>query len=117
MISSGDVVYSEKVVCVFEKWLKHTQDIFSFGVVLSEIFGRKPFQYPKSFKDLPTNVREYQKLVMIKKEEVEVILPSECPKEIKELIRKCIDRNPEKRPSFIQIVTELTQAVENGLNK
>jgi len=85
---NSDAVYSEKI------------DTFSFGVMISEMFGKKPF-------DFPPNTRQWQRTAMIRNNEVSASLPVDCPSEMKELIMKCLETKPENRPSFTEIVSAL----------
>ncbi|KAK8897931.1 hypothetical protein M9Y10_000164 [Tritrichomonas musculus] len=68
-------------------------DVFSFGMILWELYsGDHPYMWPK-------RMRRYKSLKQIK-------LPYSKPihDDLNQLIAKCIDFTPSKRPSFKQII-------------
>jgi serine/threonine protein kinase len=75
-------------------------DIFSYGIVLCEIITRK--KIADELQRVPEeafclNVAQFEKLV-----------PLDCPQVLKDLAILCSDFEPEKRPSFIEILDVLT---------
>ena len=62
-------------------------DVYSFGVVIWEIYTLKS--------------------PILNKAKV----PNDCPKDLKNLIRKCLEENPTNRPSFNEIVDDLNKFI------
>ncbi|KAK8887864.1 hypothetical protein M9Y10_038923 [Tritrichomonas musculus] len=66
-------------------------DVYSFSMIVYQLLTNKPIKF--SLKGLMTGKRPD--------------LPNSIPKCYKELITKCWDQDPEKRPTFAQIVESL----------
>jgi len=75
-------------------------DVFSFGIILNEIAMRKPPYYGIDKKEVAKNVaskNDYRPAI------------KNCPKEFADLMIKCWDFYPSKRPTFSQIIDILNK--------
>ena len=75
-------------------------DVYSFGIILNEIAMRKPPYYGIDKKEVAKNVaskNDYRPAI------------KNCPKEFAELMIKCWDFYPSKRPTFSQIIDYLNK--------
>lgn len=78
-------------------------DVYSFGVMLYELASRQDFFGDSKFMSaLENRVIEGER----------PIIPSSTPPEFTKLIQECWDGDPEKRPSFIEIVEHLANGIE-----
>lgn len=75
-------------------------DVYSFGIILWEMFtGEIPYH------DMST----IQAAFAVVDKEVRPPVPANCPRPLKELMEECWATNPDKRPSFYEIVKRLDQ--------
>ena len=80
-------------------------DVYSFGIVLWEIASR---QAPYRSKSIPIlDVPGPQVAQQVLQKDIRPVIPVETPPKFAVLIQKCWDRQPEKRPSFNQILNQL----------
>mmetsp|Transcript_30240 Transcript_30240/g.73605 ORF Transcript_30240/g.73605 Transcript_30240/m.73605 type:complete len:536 (-) Transcript_30240:434-2041(-) len=101
----GSMCYTAPEV-LDEKDYGVSADMFSFGMVAAELIDGT---YPLSLLEIPTN--EYvQSLVR----GVRPSIPSRAPPALADLLRKCWDKNPLRRPSALKAFQVLT-SVANGL--
>lgn len=84
-----------------------SSDVFSFGLTLNEMMTRKI-----PFHDLP-NLEVSTVIVAGMRPEI----PEYTPPDFADLIRKCWAQEPDKRPSFVQIVEELKMMQTKLRNK
>ena len=78
-------------------------DVFSFGVVLWELYSRKqPFQ----------GLNPMQAMMGVQRGDRPQI-PESCPASLRNLIRLCWDQVPERRPSFKGIVSHLQNMIDD----
>ena len=78
-------------------------DVYSFGIILWELWSRDPPYKGIIAKDVGNMVK--------KDKNYRPIIPKEVPKEIKELMKLCWDFDPAKRPCFLEIIN----CIENYL--
>jgi len=77
-------------------------DVYSFGIVLYEILAR---QTP--YKGIEPKFISYQVVNMKKRPDINLI-PVTCPDELKSVMFRCWNENPALRPTFSEIVRELS---------
>eukprot|EP01118_Nematostelium_gracile_P015667 TRINITY_DN6318_c0_g1_i4.p1 TRINITY_DN6318_c0_g1~~TRINITY_DN6318_c0_g1_i4.p1 ORF type:complete len:592 (+),score=163.12 TRINITY_DN6318_c0_g1_i4:150-1925(+) len=83
-------------------------DIYSFGVLLLEVFTQKePYSEPPYDK---WTKWELEKFVSSGKR---IEIPNNIPGRIRELIGRCWDQTPVKRPDFATIVKIITEVMES----
>jgi len=73
-------------------------DVFSFGIVLWEIASREP-PY--------RNINGVQVSIEVVQNDLRPNIPKKTPEMFVRLMRRCWDRDPNKRPTFIEIIKEL----------
>ena len=79
-------VYTEKV------------DVYSYGIILWEIAARTPpYQ----------NIKGFMVADMVVLNDFRPKIPKDTPPFFARLVRKCWDRQPQKRPDFDEIIVEL----------
>eukprot|EP01114_Cavostelium_apophysatum_P019639 TRINITY_DN6389_c0_g1_i1.p1 TRINITY_DN6389_c0_g1~~TRINITY_DN6389_c0_g1_i1.p1 ORF type:complete len:509 (-),score=140.93 TRINITY_DN6389_c0_g1_i1:1424-2950(-) len=76
-------------------------DVFSFGIVLTEMISNQP---PKK--------RTFENNLAFDEERFRANLPEDCPDEIAQLAVDCTRSNPDERPPFKEIVVRLRKLVE-----
>ena len=71
-------------------------DVYSFGIILYELYSRQdPYE-----GENPTRVLNE---IVDKKINKRPPVPEVCPTRIAEIMKECVDANPEKRPTFEEI--------------
>ena len=84
-------------------------DVFSFGVVLYEVFARRdPYE--------GENANEVLKLVADKKTRKRPPPPRHMPDPVKTLMKDCVEEEAEIRPSFEEIDTRLKRIDAESLD-
>lgn len=81
-------------------------DVYPYGIILWELYARKhPFEeYNFDFMmELETAI----------KDGIRPTIPEDCPEDYKSLIQKCIDGDPQNRPSYKEIVEVLLPPLIN----
>lgn len=76
-------------------------DVYSFGIVLWEMFSRQPLYPDLNFFELSQKVVEEDLRPDLSE------LPDKVPKSIVSLMQQCWKKEPEKRPSFSSVRKEL----------
>ena len=83
----------------------HKVDVYSFGVVLWELVtGEVPFE----------DMTPVQVAYAVVNKNLRPPIPSDCPTPLRNLMEQCWTANPDRRPSFFQIVHSLKD-LENPL--
>ncbi|KAK3860468.1 hypothetical protein Pcinc_033481 [Petrolisthes cinctipes] len=82
------------------KQFSHASDVWMYGVTLWETytFGEDPW----------VGLNGQQILRKIDQEEERLPCPAACPKEMYDLLLQCWQREPEKRPTFVQIYEKVS---------
>ncbi|XP_017067207.2 putative mitogen-activated protein kinase kinase kinase 7-like [Drosophila eugracilis] len=92
------------------RYTKYTDkcDVYSFGIVLWEIMARKvPYSHLEN-ADQAFSIMEA--IVQGDRPDMNEVRP-DCPQGIKQLIKCCVDEDPEKRPSMKEIEVYLDKCV------
>ena len=76
-------------------------DVFSFGIILHELASRQPPYYGIDRKEVAKNVSN--------KPDYRPQISKSYPKEWVDLMVKCWDHNPTKRPSYSEIIDILSK--------
>jgi serine/threonine protein kinase len=86
---------------VFENKYSSKVDVYSFAIVVWELFSEsEPFEDCDNYMSVLSKISKDERPTISNKSK-------EIPTEIKILISKCWDKNPENRPTFSDIVKEL----------
>ena len=80
-------------------------DVYSFGIILWEFWSRDPPYKGVKAKDVAKKVRVNKTY--------RPIIPNDVPKEIAELMECCWDADPDKRPTFLEIINFLDEFIRN----
>ena len=80
-------------------------DVYSFGIILWEFWSRDPPYKGVKAKDVAKKVRANKTY--------RPIIPNDVPKEIAELMECCWDADPDKRPTFLEIINFLDETIRN----
>jgi serine/threonine protein kinase len=80
-------------------------DVFSYGILLGELWGRHPFFGPNNNRTESSN--HLSLISSLEKRSLKVEFPENCPKHIKDLIAVCLSWDPNLRPSFVEITKML----------
>lgn len=74
-------------------------DVFSYAICVWEVLTR---QTPYKNLNSPHAIMKF--VVLEKGRPDKALIPAQCPKELVSLMNNCWDQDPEKRPSFMQIL-------------
>lgn len=81
-------------------------DVWSYGILLWEIFSLGSSPYPR----IPVDSKFYKMI----KDGYRMLSPDCAPSEMYEIMKSCWDANPVKRPTFQQIVQLVEQQLSNS---
>ncbi|GLI70121.1 hypothetical protein VaNZ11_014927 [Volvox africanus] len=89
-----------------DRKLDQSVDIYAFGIVMWEVFTRKPpyAEFAPDFEDLPIRVMEGLRLRF----------PSHCPPQFKALAQACWVADAAQRPTAAAVVTCLQNFLDSG---
>lgn len=90
---------------IAKKMFSPASDVWSYGVLLWEMFNPNKIPYPKF---------ENMQLVMELAQGYTMSVPSECPTTVAKIMRACWKFKPAKRPSFLLISMLLTRSNFQG---
>ncbi|XP_053574053.1 LOW QUALITY PROTEIN: fibroblast growth factor receptor 1 [Bombina bombina] len=93
---------------LFDRIYTHQSDVWSFGVLLWEIFTLGGSPYP----GVPM-----EELFKLLKEGHRMDKPTNCPNELYMMMRDCWHAIPSQRPTFIQLVEDLDRNVALSSNQ
>ena len=81
-------------------------DVFSFGIILWEFWSRDPPYKGVKAKEVAVKVKNYK--------DYRPKITKDTPEEMAELMKKCWDHDPSKRPSFAQILVVLDDYIRDN---
>ncbi|XP_016311720.1 mast/stem cell growth factor receptor kita isoform X2 [Sinocyclocheilus anshuiensis] len=91
---------------IFECVYTFESDVWSYGILLWEIFSLGSSPYP----GMPVDSKFYKMI----KEGFRMESPEFAPSEMYEIMHSCWDANPFKRPSFSKIVEKIEQQISDS---
>ena len=80
-------------------------DVYSFGIILWEFWSKDPPYKGVKAKEVAIKVKNNKNY--------RPVIPDEVPQEIAELMKVCWDENPDKRPSFIDIINYIDEYLKS----
>ena len=80
-------------------------DVYSFGIILWEFWSKDPPYKGVKAKEVAIKVKNNK--------DYRPVIPDDVPEEIAELMECCWDADPEKRPTFIEIINFLDEYLKN----
>ncbi|XP_062991175.1 mast/stem cell growth factor receptor Kit [Elgaria multicarinata webbii] len=93
---------------IFECVYTFESDVWSYGILLWELFSLGSSPYP----GMPVDSKFYKRI----KEGYRMFSPEFAPAEMYEIMRSCWDADPVKRPTFKQIVQLIEQQISDTTN-
>ncbi|XP_055329599.1 vascular endothelial growth factor receptor 1-like [Paramacrobiotus metropolitanus] len=91
-----------------QRMFSERSDVWSFGIVMWEIFSYGEIPYHDTIKNL-----SYEDITAALRKGLRLKIPSKCPEEMFEIMSGCWEYEAEKRPSF----SALSQKVEPHVGK
>lgn len=112
--SNGNFVITEKIKCrtkwtapeaLESKRYTNKSDMWSFGILLWEIFSYGRCPYPRiPANDVLLNLKQGHRMEP----------PDGCPQEISEIMKQTWHADPDRRPSFFQVLERLKRLNPSG---
>ncbi|XP_033016307.1 mast/stem cell growth factor receptor Kit isoform X1 [Lacerta agilis] len=93
---------------IFECVYTFESDVWSYGILLWELFSLGSSPYP----GMPVDSKFYKRI----KEGYRMFTPEFAPAEMYEIMKSCWDADPVKRPTFKQIVQLIEQQISDTTN-
>jgi len=82
-------------------------DVYSFGILLVEIYtGTRPYSSESFAEMFPSDIMR-----AVVHEGLRPEIPQDCPTELTQLIRECLNSIPDLRPTFKEIVSRLERLI------
>ena len=80
-------------------------DVYSFGIILWEFWSKEPPYKGIKAKEVGIKVKNNKNF--------RPTMPDEVPQEIAELIKCCWDADPDKRPTFLDIINYIDEYLKS----
>jgi TPR repeat protein len=74
-------------------------DVFSFGVILSELLSKQP--------GFSRDLSHHELMKQIVLDEIRPRIPDSICADVSQLIQECFEQNPARRPTFVEILSRL----------
>jgi len=100
--AKGTPLWMAPEIMMFQKFNEKV-DVYSYGIVCWELLTRQiPFRHH-------SNYEKFKRAVCLNHERPDI--PVECEESLRNLINNCWDKNPNKRPSFTEIINDLDDVI------
>lgn len=83
-------------------------DVYSIGIILWEIIHRIIVgRHMRPYAEYPNIIRDFQIIIQAATKNLRPTLPSNTPEELKTIYFKCVDNDPDNRPSCEQLIEQI----------
>lgn len=104
---AGTISYMDPVILRGESHYTNAADVYSFGVMMNEILsGEAPYK---------SSENQFQIMFGVGSGFLGIEIPSSLPEGIQALISSCISRDPKLRPTFVDIVEQIQNVLEQSI--